>query len=341
MTSHGSARKGVNPDPGELVEQYYARGLSNGWPVYPPSERRLAELTAACALPPDHVLGVVRERGRALTVRTVAVNAMLAGCMPDYMPVVVAAVEAMLDPDFNVAGSMISTAGTAPLVIVHGQIARRIAVASGVNLFHAGTRPNVTIGRALGLLLRNGLGGEAGIFDQSTLGHPGKYSYCIAEGETGDWPPLHAALGSAEHESAVTVFAAEAPLQVHNDFSLDAEGVLRTVASAMCIGALRGGFYVVVLCPEHRITIQQHGFTRADVQSFLAAAAHRRVGQLRDDGWIASDGTEADDARRYAVQSKEDVLLVCAGGPAGRFSAVIRSWGGMRGSRPVTRRIRD
>src|SRR5262249_46317786 len=156
---------------------------------------RLRELVSASGVAPDHVFGVVKERGRSVTVAKVAVNAMLAGCLPEYMPVVVAAVKAMLDPAFNVAGSMTSTAGGAPLVIVHGPVARAIGVHSGVNLFHSGSRANVTIGRAVALVVRNLLGGTPGVFDQSTLGHPGKYGYCIAEAETDAWPPLHTARG--------------------------------------------------------------------------------------------------------------------------------------------------
>lgn len=324
----------------EIVEEYYQRGLSDGWPVYPPSDGHLRALIAAAGLPADHLVGVVRERGKAITVEKIGVNAMLAGCLPEYMPVVMAAVEAVLDPKFNL-GSMMSTAGAAPLIIVHGPVIQTLGVHSGVNLFHCGARANVTIGRAIGLILRNVLGGKAGIFDQSTLGHPGKYSYCIAEGDCGPWPPLHTTRGFSEDESAVTVFAGEAPFQVHNDFSLDADGIVRTIASGICAGRIRGGVYTVILCPEHSTAMQKGGFTRTGVQEVLALNAVRKLAELKREGWLpgpCAPGDEHGEVR--AVSSPEDILVVCAGGQAGRFSAIIRSWGGSRESLPVTKRVR-
>jgi hypothetical protein len=325
--------------PTELIEEYYRRGLTDGWPIYPPSEDRLKAMLAATCRPSEQVLGIVKERGRAVTVQKVAVNAMLAGCLPEYMPVVLAAVDAMLDPRFNL-GSMMSTAGAAPMVIIHGPVATAIGAHSGVNLFHSTARANVTIGRTVALVIRNVLSGKAGIFDQSTLGHPGKYSYCIAEGDSGTWGPVHAESGSREDESAVTLFAAEAPFQVHNDFDVNAEGILRTIASGMCVGRLREGAFVIIVGPEHAATIQGQGWSRAKVRGWLASNAVRTRAEAKSQGWYPGPVEVGDDRVEVrAAASADDILVLCAGGPAGRFSAIVRSWGGTRESLAVRKAV--
>src|SRR5579884_2679781 len=186
------------PDTLEAIEFCYQQGWTDGLPVVPPTEARVAEFLAAAGLAPDAVLGTVPERGRVITAEKVAINAVMAGCLPTYLPVVVAAVQAMTADEFCLHGSMASTGGAAPLVIVNGPVRTQLGMNAGVNVFGPGTRANATIGRALRLVLLNVCDAQPGVLDQATLGHPGKYAYCIAEDEeTTVWQPLHVERGLA------------------------------------------------------------------------------------------------------------------------------------------------
>ena len=230
-------------DPGAAIEYCYDQGWTDGLPVVPPTEERVRAFLDVMGLAPEKVVGEIPARARTIRAEKVAINAVMAGCLPDYAPVVVAAVEALCAPEHNVNGSAASTGGSAPLLIVSGPIAQRIGMNGGVNLFGPGNRANATIGRAIRLLLMNAGGATPGVMDKSTIGHPGKYSYCIAEDDDArPWPPFHTQRGLRPETSAVTVFAGEAPHYVDNHHSNDPEGVLRSVAASMVAsGRLRGG----------------------------------------------------------------------------------------------------
>src|SRR5215208_532186 len=212
-----AARREV-PDALAAIELYFQQGWTDGLPIVPPTEERVRECLEYSGHQASDVVGLVAPRNITITAEKVAINAVMAGCLPAYTPVVFAAVEAMADDRFNLHASMASTAGAAPLAIVNGPVTQEIGLNSGDNVFGPGWRANATIGRALRLVLMNVCRGQPGVMDKSTLGHPGKYSYCIAENEIDSpWEPLHVERGLQAAVSTVTLFAAEAPAYVKND----------------------------------------------------------------------------------------------------------------------------
>ena len=284
--------------------------------MVPPEEGSVRRVLEHVGWEPREIVGLVRLRGRVLTAEKVAINAAMAGCRPEHFPVVLAATAAMADDRFNLHGSMLSTAGAAPLVIVNGPIVQELGFNAGGNVFGPGWRANATVGRALRLVLLNGCGARPGTLDRATLGHPGKYSYCIAEDEPGlpaGWPPLHVERGLEAGESAVTVVAAQAPQQVSDHASSTPEALLGVVGAALAAPAAAPGAHVVVVSPEHRAVLARAGWSKADVRQFLAG--------------------------RVARLEPSDLLVVGAGGEAGGFSAIIPPWSGGRASQPVTRAV--
>ena len=339
-----SARHTVE-DPSAAIEYCYEQGWTDGLPVIPPTVERVGPFLDALGLDPEAVVGEIPARARRITAEKLAINAVMAGCLPEYAPVLLAAVEALCAPEHNVNGSAASTGGSAPLVMVSGPITARIGMNGGANLFGQGNRANATIGRAIRLLLMNVGGGIPGEMDKSTVGHPGKYSYCIAEVDEvrpPEWPPFHTQRGLPAEASAVTVFAGEAPHYANNHHSNDAEGVLRTVAGAMAAsGTLNGGAYVVVLCPEHVGVVVRDGWGPDRVRDYLAREARLSVAELKRFGRLPGEPRPGDEEEvRHAVGGPEDVLLLVGGGSGGGFSAVVPPWGGGRSSRPVTREVK-
>ncbi|MBI3972264.1 MAG: hypothetical protein HY332_13345 [Chloroflexi bacterium] len=306
------------PDVVGAIELCYERGWTDGLPVVPPEEGLVRRMLAAAQVEPQEVVGRVPLRRRTLTAEKVAINAVMAGCLPEYFPVVLAAVAAMADDRFHLHGSMLSTGGAAPLLIVNGPAAPRLGFNAGGNVFGPGWRANATVGRALRLVLINGCGARPGTLDRATLGHPGKFSYCIAEDEAQlppGWPPLHVERGLEPGESAVTVVASEGPHHVADHASNTPEALLDTIARALQATGEMRGCHVLVVSPEHRAILERARWSKANVRAYLAG----RVDRLGPD----------------------DLFVVAAGGEAGGFSAVIPPWVGGRGSQPVTRAVAD
>ena len=197
------------------IERCYQMGWTDGLPVVPPTVDRVGQFLGHVGRPASDIVGEIPERRREITVGKVAANSVMAGCLPEYLPVVIAATEAMLDPVFNWWGLLPAWAVPAVLVIVNGPVSRQLNINARNNLFGPGNRANATIGRAVRLILMNACAAVPGLFDRSVIGHPGKYTFCIAEAETDThWTPLHVTRGFAKDESAVTVFAGESPRQV-------------------------------------------------------------------------------------------------------------------------------
>jgi hypothetical protein len=327
------------------IEHYFERGWTDGLPVVPPTEGSVHAMLAAAAVAPDEVVAEVPTRRRRLTAEKVAVNAVMAGCRPEYMPVLLAAVRTWSDPALQVHGPTASTSGMGLLLIVHGPVARRLGINAGENLFGPGCRANATIGRALRLVLVNGLGAVPGALDRSVLGHPGKYTYVIAELEAeSPWAPLHVDRGLPRETSAVTLFACEGPHQVACD-AREPEQVLEALADVVAAGgrvAARGQEFGVVVGPNHAALLARRGWSKAEVRRFLVAHAVRSAGDLRRMGKLPPDLAGSDDAEPVpAVERPEDLLLVVAGGDAGAYSAVMPGWAGRRHSAAVTRRLEE
>ena len=307
----------------------------------PPTEAKVLRFLAAGGYEPRQVIRAMPQRARTVTAEKVAINAVMAGCKAGYAPVVFAAVEALLAPEHNANGANASTGGSAPLIVVNGPVARAIGMNSDGNALGPGNRANATIGRAIRLILLNCLGNVPGEFDRSTIGHAGKYSYCIAEQEDEmTWAPLHLERGLEPGTSAVTVFAALGSQQVGNHFSADPEGVLRSIADVMAGGAPRVGYWAVIVGRDHRAVLERTGWDKRRVREFLAQAAYRTTGELIRRGAIPpTDGAAESEERRYWVTSPDHLLVIAAGG-AGNWSAVIPPWGVPGASVPVTRAVR-
>jgi hypothetical protein len=260
------------------------------------------------------------------------------------MPVVVAAVEALCDPRFSYHGPTTSTGGAAMLTIVNGPIARELDVNAGDNLFGPGWRANLTIGRAMRLVMRNVCGSLPGLLDRGTLGHPGKVSYVIAENEAeSPWTPLHVERGFRPEQSVVTVMAAESPHQVYNQLSNTAEGVLATLADAMRIsGNVMGQpHYCVVLAGEHMRTIAADGWDKKRIRQLLWERTHNTHAHLKRTHRMSGALEPGDeDRRRPLLASPDDMLVVAAGGRAGSFSCFIPGWSSARASQAVSKEVR-
>jgi hypothetical protein len=334
----------------DLVEWYYEKGFSDGLPVVPPTPAKVAAMVAALGGEPDRVLCRVPPRWGSLTCEVLAINMVMAGCLPAYAPVVRSAVLALADERFNLNGVQATTHMAAPLLVVNGPMAKAIGMNWGANVFGSGNRANATIGRAIRLVLLNVGGGWPGELDKSTLGHPGKYTYCIAENEDASpWAPYHVEQGHAADASTTFVMAAEPPHSVTNHVASDARGILDSIASAMSTiahnNAVSAGHCAIVIGPEHARTIAKDGWTRHDVRHYLWHNAWNRFGDLAFEHrygkiwnrnlprWYGRDL----DARTPVVPGPDHIHLFVAGGEAGRFSAFIPGWGHM--SAPVLRAI--
>jgi hypothetical protein len=331
------------PDMAAAMELCYAKGWTDGLPVVPPTEERVAAMLAAVRLEPDAQVAFIENRQVKVTAEKIAINAVLAGCQPEYMPVIVAAIEAIADPLYGYHGPATSTGGSAVFMVVNGPIARELDINSGDNLFGPGWRANATIGRAVRLTMRNTIGTLPGELDRSSLGHPGKYTFCIAENEAeSPWPPLHVSRGLEPGQNAVTVMAALGVHQFSNGLSSTPEGILTTACAQMRIsgGTGRQTHYALIFAGEHMAVIAKSGWTREDVQRYCFENSHVSIAELKriklKDGDIVP---EDETALQSLVPAPEDFLVIAAGGRAGSQSAFIPGWGSKTGSQSVTKAI--
>src|SRR5215475_11404396 len=331
-------------DEADAVELAYDKGWSDGLPIVPPTEGRVRTMLDAARLEPNHQVGIIRDRAVVISAEKVAINAVMAGCRPEYFPVVVAAVEGLADHRWSYHGPGTSTGGAGVLMIVNGPIAQKLDINAGDNLFGPGWRANLTIGRAVRLVMRNVCGSRPGLLDRGTLGHPGKLSYVIGENEAeSPWTPLHVERGFRPDQSAVTVVAAAGPRQFYNQLSNTAEGVLTTLADDMrASGNLTGQpNFVVVLAGEHMRTIAGSGWDKAMIREFLYEHTHNSYAHLKRTQQMAGSVQPDDETRRRPlVESPDDIFVVAAGGRAGAFSCYIPGWGGKRSSQAVTKEVK-
>ncbi len=326
------------------IDYCYEQGWTDGLPVVPPTVERVHATLVYEGRPAETVVATHPATGLELSIHATAVNAAMAGCLPEYLPVLIAAFEAMNQPDFNFHGSTASTGGSAPMLIVSGPVVDDIGMNGDVNLFGPGNRANATIGRAVRLILRNVFQMIPGISDKSTQGNPGKYSFCIAERARGNpWPLLCEQQGYPQGVSSVTVFAGGGFCNVENHGGNTPEQVLGSVADAMAnYGCITLGQSVVVLAPEHMKIVADAGWSRQDAQAFLFAQAKRSVEGMRTVGkYRDSEYAKQHDAKAHALVQEgfvhrgltpDDILITLGGGDAGGHSCFIPSWSRGRGS---------
>ena len=335
------------------IETWFERGVTDGLPVVPPTRARVDAMLAATRRARTELVGEVPPNFGRATLEKLAVNAVMAGCRPEYFPVVIAVVEAACDPAFNLHGQSGTTNAASPLIILNGPIRARLGVNCAAGVFGPGARANATIGRTLRLVMINLGGTRAGEISMSTLGHPGRYTYCIGEHEeVSPWEPLHVERGFAAGASTVTLLSGESPFMINDHLSRSASQLAASLGwSAAGIWNHKSfplyGHTLFVIGPEHARTFAAEAWSKHDVRSFLFETIRRPVRELAP----GPDGAETGrlknlvegrppDERIPKFPSPEEIVIVVAGGTAGRFSAVVPGWmGGEMGSRPVTRRI--
>ena len=320
-------------NPAALIEAYFAAGYTDGLPVVPPTEKSIAEMLAAGGRRAEEVLGGIASRNTVVTAEKAATNAVMAGCRPEYFPVVVAALRGLCRPEFAYHGPASSTGGSAIVLIVNGPVVAALGINAGNNAFGQGHRANATIGRAVRLVMMNVMNTRPGLLDRATFGNPGKYSFCFAENEHDHpWEPLHVTRGFAPGDSTVTVYASNSLYQVYNQLAATPEPLLRCVADALAnLGTPNvKGFNesLVVLGGEHSEVLRQSGWSRRDAQRFLVEHARRRTADFKRAARLPGEPLPADETTwRHVFEAPEDILLVCAGGRAGSWSACLPGWG--------------
>ena len=311
-------------------ELYHANGWTDGLPIVPPTPAAVAAMLAWVGMPPDQLIGVEPVRAQPLTAEKLAINAVMAGCLPMHFPVVVAAWTAMLQEEFLLHGTTSSTGGCAMLVVINGPIRHEIGASGGFNALANSDRATASIGRAIRLGLINILDVRPGSIDRSTLGHPGKFSFCIAEDEEDSpWAPLSETRGIPKGLSAVTVMAAQAPRQIMNEWTTKPEEILETFAAEMRANqrhySIYAGNYAIVVPKQLREHFAAAGWSKADIARQLFERARIRRAEWADVG-KAAVVRDRGESIYNALQSPEHLLVIAAGGPAGGFGAIIPPW---------------
>ncbi len=338
------------PDtPAEAMEFFFDAGWTDGLPVVPPLPSLVAAAVAATGRDPEALVAVLPPLEGRATVAKIAANAVMAGCLPEYLPVVVAAIEALADPAYGLYHRQITTHAGAPLMIVNGPIARRVGINSRTGVFGPGWRANATIGRAVRLILMNLGGAIPGVTDMSQHGHPGKFSFCIAEDEESNpWEPLHVERGFRTEQSVVTMVNAEAPHSMTDNFATHAREILTTCASTLsALGSnnlYSQGEPVLALGPEHAAYIAADGWSKSDVKLFIYDKARQPwrlvTGRGKSLGpkfpkWL--DRPEPDDMVPI-LSHPDELIVVCCGGAGGKSMGIPTAG---RMSRAVSRAIAE
>jgi len=327
-------------------ESLFDRGWTDGLPVVPPTEIRVLRMLGGTARAPNDIVAVVPPDLAPVTVEKVAINAVMAGCKPEYLPVVLAAVEAACTDEFNMHGVLATTMPVGPVIIVNGPVRRAIGMNTGINVLGQGSRAGLTIGRALQLIIRNLGGGRPGEVDRATHGSPGKLSFCFAEDEEGSpWEPLSVARGLASGVSSVTLFAGEGTRCIVDQRSRAPESLVSSFAlslRALHHPKLIGFDAVLVVGPDHARVFRGAHWSRARVLQEINARLQIPGAEIvRGSGGIEEGMPEHFASQTLPKFRSGGLLLVHAGGSAGLFSEIIGGWqSGPGGSQPTTREIR-
>jgi hypothetical protein len=321
-----------------INDYFYERGWTDGLPVVPPTEERVqAMLGGMRSHNADDLIATVPPRMGKATLRQVAVNAVMAGAKPEYLPVIVAALRAVSEPEYGLSHRQTTTHAGAPLIIVNGPVIEKLRINSGRGLFGPGWRANATIGRALRLVLVN-VGGAGPGVDASQTGHPGKYTFCIGEYEAANpWEALHVERGYAKGQSVVTVVNTEAPHSMTENVQTAADEIVRTFASSMATLGVNNlysqGTPVLVLGIEHAQHIAAAGWSKRDLQQAIFERARQPWGLVKNRG--KSKGPRfpefvdrSDDASTVPIIREPQDLIVIVGGGAGGKSMFLPTAGG-------------
>ncbi|MFK8048306.1 MAG: thioredoxin [Halioglobus sp.] len=331
------------------MESCFERGWSDGLPVVPPTEIRVVRMLAGTTRDPKEVLGLIPPDLQPCTIEKVAINAVMAGCKPEYLPVVIAAVEACLIEEFCMHGLLATTWFSGPMLIVNGPIAKAIGMNSGTNALGQGNRANATIGRALQLVIRNVGGGKPGGVDRSTIGNPGKYTFCFAEDEDNScWESLAVQRGFDKGASTVSLFAADGVQGMADQKSREPESLCRSfAASLLSVGHPKFAMVsdaFIIIAPEHQRIFSDAQWSKKQVldkiSEFTTRPGSDIIGGI--DG-IAEGMPEYVKDMDLPKFKPGGLNIVRAGGTAGLFSAIVGGWlaSGDMGSSPVTKEIKS
>lgn len=333
-----------------IFDLYYEKGWTDGLPVYPPTAAAVTSMLRYTDRDRDEVVAIMPPQNGAATVEKIAINAVMAGCRPEYLPVLITAIECMAQPEYNLYGRQTTTHPGAHLLIVNGPIRHELEVNCKQNVFGQGWRANATLGRALRLILINIAGNKPGVTDMATHGHPGQYSYCMGEDEEGSpWAAFHVERGLAPDTSAVTMLCAEAPHNINDQVSKTPEMYLGSAASTMATlggnGLYRSGLrgeQGLVITSESAQWIAEFGWTKNDVRTFIFANARQPVRDLRNRGaWGKSPlptfiDAHDDDALVPIVGRPENILVLVAGGHQRHMNALLTAGYSNCVTRPIT-----
>ncbi len=335
-------------------ETLFERGVTDGLPVVPPSRERVIAMIAGSGREAADLVALVPPNFGRATVEKIAINAVMAGCRPEYLPVVIAGVEAMCDEAFDLHGVSATTNFHSPLFIVNGPARKALDINCAAGLFGPGWRANATIGRALRLIVANVGGASARTMSMSTMAHPGRYTYCIGEHEEeSPWDSLAVEHGFASDDSTVAAFAGEAPHGVYDHRSTRAEDLLITISHSLEVishhKSTHHGDTLLVFSPEHARMIAGDGWTKADMREFLWHRLRKPVSALIP-GQDGGDGLPAHVMKKFPHPETDTTLIpkfrepanlkfLVAGGTAGRFTAVIPGWTFPKMSRLVIKKV--
>ncbi len=336
---HFAAESGEAKSFGDLQELFHNNNWTDGLPIVPPSPESVGELLDWALLPAEHLIGIEPVRARAVTAEQLAINAVMAGCLAKHFPVVVAAFTAMLQDPFVLHGATSSTGGCAILTLINGPVLGDLNIDATFNALGATDRATTTIGRAIRLSLQNILDVRPGEADRSTLGHPGKLSFCMGEDEAcTSWASVAEERGLPPNISAVTVMAAGSPRQIMNEWTTDPEEILDTyiaeIRASMLHYSIYSGDWAIIITPQLRAHFDAAGWTKKQIREYVHTNARVLRKEWETCGKVAVVGE--DGKREYlALASPDDLMVIAAGGPAGGFGAVIPPWFG-KTSRAVT-----
>jgi hypothetical protein len=321
----------------DVNSTFYSNGWTDGLPVLPPTGDAVREMLKGTDLPPDHILGIMPPKSGRVTVEKVAINAVMAGCRPTYMPVLIAAVEGILEKDFDLAGVQTSTGPHSPMLIINGPIRQQIRVNYGAGALGPGWQSNASIGRAIRLILNNVGGAKLGITDMTTLGMAENFTYCFGENEEKNpWEPFHVEQGFTKEDSTVSVLGAYSPEQVSDHVGIEPKEILTVAADViarltrfhlLAIGPIIPRDSVLVLCPEHAESIAKAGWSKKDVQRFLfenSKMPYEKLRALRRQVEPSQIVSSPDGAVVPMFLSPEKIKIVVAGG-SGKHSAYMNT----------------
>ena len=329
------------------VEGCYERGWSDGLPVIPPTRVRVIRMLKGTDRSPGEIIGNIPPDNAPCTIEKVAINAVLAGCKPEYFPIVLASVQAALQDKFCMHGLLCTTYFSGPVMIVNGPVVQQVGLNNGINALGQGSRANATIGRALQLLIRNVGGGVPGGIDRAVMGNPGKYTFCFAEDESdADWSTLAQDRGFERSESVINLFAGEGLQPIVDQKSRDPDSLARNMAASLR-AVVNTKLYgvadaVLVVCPEHRRVFREGGWNKDDLKNALYDNLMTPGSELILGAQGIAEGMPEKFEDKVIGKFRDDGLhITSTGSKAGMFSAIISGWvaSGERGSQLVSQRI--